>query len=172
MGEMERNKGFKTRFEACFQPQTGSDVGRGQIIPVIQITAKGKQRRPQRGARLLIGTYSSVALCLRSVPTQMQANLNRPSKSAEIKSRKKPESSLKPRRDVRGSQIPSRKLTGKAIAGVLEVEEMEAFEGCPGEMKELLQLRQAPPTTTGAVGSIPQHPGNAWAPHSGTDVCQ
>lgn len=41
--EMERNKGFKTCFEACFQHQTVFDVGRGQIIPVIQITTEEKQ---------------------------------------------------------------------------------------------------------------------------------
>lgn len=43
----------------------------------------------------------------------MQANLNRPSESAEGKSRRKPESELEPRHVVRGLQIPSRKLVGK-----------------------------------------------------------
>ena len=73
MGEMEGKKGFKTCFEACSQPQIAFDVGRGQIIPVIQITTKGKQRRQQRASELLLGRYSSVALCLRRVPSHTKA---------------------------------------------------------------------------------------------------
>lgn len=69
-GDGESNKGFETCFEACFQPQTAFDVGRGQSIAVIQVTVKGKQGYSGDTLQKLFA--EEVFL-----PTQMLAKLNR-----------------------------------------------------------------------------------------------
>lgn len=155
---MKRNKGFKTCFEACFQPQTAFDVGRGQIIPVIQITTKGKQRRLQRGARLFLGRYSSVALCLRSVPSHTKS---RPSQDGESKSKKRPERSLRPRSDVRGIVNTLRGAVWQRDSQCALRAKASHFRAHKGngdiwrvlwEMKGLLRLMQAPPTCCRCYG--------------------
>lgn len=56
MGKMERKKGFKVCFEACSQPQTAFDVGRGQTVPVSREQGKGSRKdRQQRDSELSLG---------------------------------------------------------------------------------------------------------------------
>ena len=49
MGKMERKKGFKVCFEACSQPQTAFDVGRGQTVPVSREQGKGSSHLSSPG---------------------------------------------------------------------------------------------------------------------------